>query len=85
MSGQSALLAVLGLFLATGIVVLAELDITPASVRRHYEKVAITDTDTADLMREYPLLCAASHVFIYLIGLMMWPLVVWALGNQRRS
>lgn len=72
-----------GLYLITGIIVLADLDVTPGSVRRHYENVARTDPETAALLREYPLLCAASHLFVYLIGLIPWPLTVWAM--TRRS
>lgn len=76
-------LALTGLYVVTGIVILADLDVTPGSVRRHYRNVARTDPDTALLMRKYPRLCAASHLFAYLVALVTWPLTVWSMAKRR--
>lgn len=75
-AGLPLLLA--GLYVVTGIAVLADLDITPGSVRRHYQNVAVADEETASLMREHPAWCAAAYVFVYLLGLGLWPAVAWA-------
>lgn len=85
MTAQETLLALSGLYLITGMIALAELDVTPGSVRRHYENVAVTDPETASLLREHPVLCSASHVFVYLIGLLAWPLVVWAMARRKKD
>ncbi|MFJ3043663.1 hypothetical protein [Streptomyces tendae] len=84
MSAQSAFLALTGLYFITGIVVCAELSITPGSVRRHYETVALTDEETAVHLRKYPRLCAAAIIFVYLLGLVPWPLTAWAVVTKDR-
>ncbi|CQR59245.1 hypothetical protein [Streptomyces leeuwenhoekii] len=85
MTVQDTVFVLTSLYLITGIVVLAELDITLGSVRQHYQNVARTDPEMATLMREYPLRCAACHVLVYLIGLVPWPLAVWALARRREE
>lgn len=82
MTALDTVLALTGLYYVTGIVVLADLDITPGSVRRHYQTVARTDPETATLMREHPRLCAASYALVYLIGLVPWPLTAWAMVKR---
>jgi len=81
-SAQSTFLALAGLYFITGIVVLGDLGITPGSVRRHYETVALTDEETAVHLRKYPRWCAAAIVFVYLLGLVPWPLTAWAVVQR---
>lgn len=85
MSAQSAFLALTGLYFITGIAVCADLGITPASVRRHYETVALTEEETAVHLRKYPRWCAAAIFFVYLLGLVPWPLTAWAVATKDQS
>ncbi|MFI2620469.1 hypothetical protein [Streptomyces sp. NPDC018584] len=81
----NAFLLLAGLYVVTGAAVLAELNVTPDSIRRHHQNVARTDAETAALMRKYPALCAASHVFSYLISLVLWPAVTRIMIKRRKG
>ncbi|MYW46365.1 hypothetical protein [Streptomyces sp. SID161] len=74
---------VLAAYALVGTVTLTVMRITPGSIQRHYENVAVTDAETDELIRQHPYLCAASWAFMYLLGLALWP-VVAASSTLRR-
>lgn len=83
MTTQTTVLALVGFYLLAGLIVLTDLNITPASIRRHYQHVALTDPETARLMRKYPRLCSVSHVVAYLVELVLWPVVARRVAQKK--